>query len=47
MKSISTYINEKMVYNKSTANPTIKIVKDFFDIVKNVIRMKLYFHYAV
>lgn len=34
MKSLTTYINEKMVYNKSTANPTIKIVKEFFDVVK-------------
>ncbi len=34
MKSLTTYINEKMVYNKSTANTATKIVKEFFDIVK-------------
>ena len=34
MKSITTYINEKMIYNKSTANTTTKTIKEFFDIVK-------------
>ena len=34
MKSLTTYITEKMVYNKSTASTAIKTVKEFFDVVK-------------
>lgn len=34
MKSLTTYIIEKMIYNKSTANTATKIVKEFFDVVK-------------
>jgi hypothetical protein len=34
MKSLTTYITEKMVYTKATANTTDKTVKEFFNIIK-------------
>lgn len=34
MKSLTTYIIEKMIYNKSTASTATKTVKEFFDVVK-------------